>query len=183
MLGRGHGCRVTHAQGVEQEDREPEPQQAPQYLVDLIAPLAARMTAIEEQLAAQVRQEPSVHVEAPVQESSIREKILERAPVVPPTPPVEDEAADQEAWLRLVERYQKLKAPEFHGSTDSIATHKWKEDVSNILDMLNVNTVQKQSLAAFTLKGDAGGWYRLRFTPEQRMTVSWETFIYLFDEQ
>ncbi|XP_020271996.1 uncharacterized protein LOC109847164 [Asparagus officinalis] len=127
------------------------------------------MAAIEEQLKAQVRQEPSVHEEVLVQESSIREEIPEREPVVPPTPPVEDGAADQEAWLRLVERYQKLKAPEFHGSTDSIAAHKWKED--------------KQRLAAFSLKGDAGGWYRLRFTPEQKMTVSWETFIYLFDEQ
>ena len=73
MSGRGRGRRISHAQGVGQEDREPEPQQALQYLVDLIAPLAARMEAIKEQLAAQVRQEPSVHVEAPVQESSIRE--------------------------------------------------------------------------------------------------------------
>ena len=55
--------------------------------------------------------------------------------------------------------------------------------MSNILDMLNVNYVQKQRLAAFSLKGDVGGWYRLRFTPEQRMMVSWETVIYLFDEQ
>ncbi|ONK55500.1 uncharacterized protein A4U43_UnF2300 [Asparagus officinalis] len=141
MSGRGRGCRVSRAQGVEQEDREPKPQQASQYLVDLIAPLAARMAAIEEQLAAQVRQEPSVHEEAPVQESSIREEIPERAPVVPPTPPVDNRIDDQEAWLRLVERYQKLKAPEFHGSTNSIVAHKWKKDVSNILDMLNVNTI------------------------------------------
>ena len=84
-------------------------------------------------------------------------EISERTPVVTPPPPVDDRVAEQEAWLRLVERYQKLKAPEFHGSSDFIATHKWKEDVSNILDMLNVNTMQKQRLASFSLKGNAVG--------------------------
>ena len=151
MSGRGCGCRDTRAQGAEQDDREPELQQALQYLMDLIVPLAARLTAIVEQLADQVWQDTPIRQETPIQE-----EILEGTLVDLPLPSVYDGVAEQEAWLRLVERYQKLKASEFYGSSDSIAAHKQKEDVSNILDMLNVNTVQKQRLAAFNLKGDVG---------------------------
>ena len=81
--------------------------------MDLIAPLATRLAAIEEQLEDQTRHE-----------TLIQEELQERTPVVSPPPPVDDGVAEQEAWLRLVERYQKLKASEFHGSTDSIAAHK-----------------------------------------------------------
>ena len=52
-----------------------------------------------------------------------------------------------------------------------------------LLDLLNVVSVQKQRLAAFSLKGDTGGWYRLQFTPDHRMTLTWEDFVYFFDEQ
>ena len=61
--------------------------------------------------------------------------------------------------------------------------HKWKEDVSNILDILSVDSIQKQRLASYSLKGDAGRWYQLQFTQEQRMTLTWEDFIYFFDGQ
>ena len=83
----------------------------------------------------------------------------------------------------MVERYQKMRAPEFQGSADPLAAHKWKEDVSNILDILNVDSVQKQRLASYSLKVDAGRWYRLQFTPEHRMTLAWEDFVYFFDGQ
>ena len=75
-----------------------------------------------------------------------------------------------------------MRAPEFQGSPDPLAAHKWKEDVSNILDILGVDSVQKQRLASYSLKGDSGRWYRLQFTPDQRMTLTWEDFIYFFDE-
>ena len=55
--------------------------------------------------------------------------------------------------------------------------------MSNILDILNVDSVQKQRLASYSLKGDAGRWYRLQFTPEQRLTLTWEDFINFFDGQ
>ena len=55
--------------------------------------------------------------------------------------------------------------------------------MSNILDILGVDSVQKQRLASYSLKGDAERWYRLQFTPEQRMTLTWEDFIYFFDGQ
>ncbi|XP_020250680.1 uncharacterized protein LOC109828054 [Asparagus officinalis] len=76
-----------------------------------------------------------------------------------------------------------MRAPEFHGLSDSLAAHKWKEDVGNILEILNVTLVQKQTLSSYSLKGDTGRWYRLQFTPEQRMTLTWEDFVYVFDEQ
>ena len=44
-------------------------------------------------------------------------------------------AADQEAWLRLIERYQKLRAPKFQGGADPLVADKWKEDVGTILSL------------------------------------------------
>nr|ABD63166.1 retrotransposon del1-46, related [Asparagus officinalis] len=76
-----------------------------------------------------------------------------------------------------------MRAPEFQGSADPLVAHKWKEDVSNILDILSVDSVQKQRLASYSLKGDARRWYRLQFTPEHRTTLAWEDFVYFFDGQ
>ena len=76
-----------------------------------------------------------------------------------------------------------MRAPEFQGLSDSLAAHKWKEDIGNILEILNMISVQKKRLTSYSLKGDAGRWYQLQFTPEQRMTLTWEDFIYFFDGQ
>ena len=73
-------------------------------------------------------------------------------------------AIDQEAWLRLVERYQKFRAPKFQGGSDPLVADKWKEDVGNILCLMGVDPVQRQRLAAFSLKGDASKWYRSQFS-------------------
>ena len=64
-------------------------------------------------------------------------------------------AIDQEVWLRLIERYQKFRAPDFQGGSDPLVADKWREDVSNILSLMGVDPVQRQWLAAFSLKGDA----------------------------
>ena len=91
--------------------------------------------------------------------------------------------ADQEMWMRLVERYQKMRAPEFQGSTDPLVADKWKENVSSILSLMGVDRVQRQRLAAFSLKGDAGKWYRAQFTEDERLDTTWEEFVWRFDLQ
>ena len=61
------------------------------------------------------------------------------APVVPPE--AATTAAEQEIWLRLVERYQKLRAPEFSGGSDPLVTDKWKEDMGKILSLMGADSV------------------------------------------
>jgi len=115
----------------------------------------------------------------------------ERAPDAQPEPAVlqpEDvipgvSSADREAWLRIVERFMDLGAPEFPGSSDPLIADKWKEDVDVILSMMGVDGVQRQRLAAFRLRGDANMWYKAHFNEKERLTVTWDEFIRRFDQR
>ena len=73
-------------------------------------------------------------------------------------------SADREVWFRIIERYLELGAPKFSGSVDPLVADKWKEDVSKVLSLMGVDRVQKQRLAAFSLKGDASKWYKVYFS-------------------
>jgi len=86
-------------------------------------------------------------------------------------------SADREAWLRIVERYLELGAPEFLGSVDPLVADKWKEDVGKVLSLMGVGRIQRQRLAAFSLKGDASKWYKACFSEEERLTIAWDEFI------
>ena len=126
--------------------------QAPQYLEDLLAPLRARMEAIEQLM-------------------SIRDFVPPpEVPAVPIAPDVVP-ATEQELWMRTIGIYIRCRAPEFQGGCDPLVAYNWKEDVGHILDLLGVDPVQRQRLAAFSLRGDADKWYRLQFSEEERLTV------------
>ena len=147
----------------EPQQAPPEPQQAPQYLVDLMAPPIARMTPIEDLVTTHIAPRtppPPVAQQQGIPAVPVRERPPEVTPAAIPVT-VPDRATEQETWLRMVERYQKMRAPEFQGSPDPLAAHRWKEDVGNILDILGVDSVQKQRLTSYSLKGDVGRWYRL----------------------
>ena len=83
----------------------------------------------------------------------------------------------------MISKFQKLCAPEFTGEQGPLVADKWKEDITNVLDLMGVGPVQMQRLAAFILKGDASKWYRSHFTREERLTATWEEFICRFDMQ
>ena len=76
-----------------------------------------------------------------------------------------------------------MRAPEFQGGSDPQAAVRWREDISSVLSFMGVDSVHKQRLAAYTLKGDAGMWYRSRFTEEERLTTDWDYFVYCFEQQ
>ena len=61
----------------------------------------------------------------------------------PPTVPVvmAPRPDGQEQWMRLIERYQKLRAPEFQGGFEPLVANKWKEDVSTLLELIVVDPV------------------------------------------
>jgi len=46
--------------------------------------------------------------------------------------------------------------PEFHGGSDPLVADKWKEDTDSALSYMGVDSIQRQRLAAYSLKGDAG---------------------------
>ena len=81
----------------------------------------------------------------------------------------------------MIERFQKLRAPEFQGGFDPLAANKWKEDIRSLLDLMRVYPVQSHQLVAFSLKGDARLWYKAQFTQEETLTVTWTEFERRFD--
>ena len=120
-----------------------------------MAPLIARMTAIEELVMTHIAPPPPVAQQQGIPVVPVRERSPEIT-LAAVHLAVPDRATAQEAWLRMVERYQKMRAPEFQGSPDPLTAHKWKEDVGNILDIVSVDSVQKQRLASYSLKGMPG---------------------------
>ena len=85
--------------------------------------------------------------------------------------------------MRLIERFQKMRAPEFQGGFDMQIAVRWREDISSILSFMGVDSVHKQRLEAHRLRGDAGMWYRSRFTEAERLTTGWAEFVYSFEQQ
>jgi len=149
--------------------------QIPQLVAATLTAFATRMEAL---FAGGGVTPPPRTPEAPAQTGA---GAAVMAPVVPPEAAAA--AAEQEIWLRLVERYQKLRAPEFSGGSDPLVADKWKEDVGKILSLMGVDSVQRQRLAAFSLKGDASKWYSSQFSETESVSIGWEEFVWRFDLQ
>ena len=178
MSGRGRGRGRGRGQPPDEEptvDQEIGLGQIPQLVAATLTAFATRMEAL---FAGGGVTPPPRTPEAPAQPGAGAAVI---APVVPPEAAAA--AAEQEIWLCLVERYQKLRAPEFSGGSDPLVADKWKEDVGNILDLMGVDPIQRQRLAAFSLKGDANKWYRAQFSAADRLTIGWDEFLWRFDLQ
>ena len=48
---------------------------------------------------------------------------------------------------------------------------------------MDIDQIQRQRLATFSLKGDASKWYKLQFTVEERLTATYDDFVYYFDQR
>ncbi|KAI3961474.1 hypothetical protein MKX01_001210 [Papaver californicum] len=57
---------------------------------------------------------------------------------------------DQTTWLKLLEKFVRLKPPQFEGSTDPLVVDKWKKDIDKIL----------RQLVVFQLLGEARKWWK-----------------------
>ena len=139
----------------------------PTFLTQLLVPLTERLIALEQAV---------VGGGLPMPPLEVLEVAAVETPAVTPT-------MEQGSWVDMIAKFQKLRAPEFDGEKGPLAADKWKEDITNVLELMDVESVQMQRLAAFTLKGDASKWYRSHFTKEERLTATWEEFLYRFDAQ
>ena len=136
MAGRGRRgghVRVRTAESGPAVDRDVGEGKAPQYLVDLLAPLVTGIEAYEHFMSTRGVAPPP---EAPV------------TPVATDVAP----ATEYECWMRMIQRYLRLRAPEFLGGFDPLVADKWKEDVGNILSLMGDDPVQRHRLIAFSLR-------------------------------
>ncbi|GMN69112.1 hypothetical protein TIFTF001_038164 [Ficus carica] len=59
----------------------------------------------------------------------------------------------------LYERFRRMKAPEFEGTTDSIDADNWLTDIQVILDFMGLTEQEEVLCASFALKKDARHWW------------------------
>ncbi|GMN58255.1 hypothetical protein TIFTF001_027356 [Ficus carica] len=61
----------------------------------------------------------------------------------------------------LFERFRRMKAPEFEGTTDPIEADNWLVDIQVILDFMGITEREKVLCASFVLKKDVRHWWML----------------------
>ncbi|GMN30297.1 hypothetical protein TIFTF001_044446 [Ficus carica] len=73
-----------------------------------------------------------------------------------PLAPVGIQANPPLVWEDLLfERFRRMKAPEFEGTTDPIEADNWLIDIQVILDFMGITEREKVLCASFALKKDA----------------------------
>ena len=73
------------------------------------------------------------------------------------------EEAQQERWMKTLERYKKL-APKAFEKGDATAAFNWLTDVERICTTMGVDDMAKRKLVTTSLQGEAGQWYHLTTT-------------------
>ena len=170
MVGRGKARATRAGPAVTPEASD----QVPQYVIDLYARLQAMEERFADSSGSASHRQPEVQPGIQIEPQPVIHQVVQPVPIV--------QTSEQESWLRLMERFQKLRAPEFHGGSDPLVADKWKEDIDSALSYMGVDSVQRQRLAAFSLKGDASKWYRSHFSAAERLMMTWEDFLRSFDQ-
>ncbi|KAL2327193.1 hypothetical protein Fmac_020620 [Flemingia macrophylla] len=85
-------------------------------------------------------------------------------------------------WLA---RFQRNHLPTFHGGYDPDGASDWMFEVEKIVQVMECPQVQKVSLAAFMLSGDAGIWWQstYQWMVAEGTAMTWENFKRLFLEK
>ena len=68
------------------------------------------------------------HPTPPLPEPSIVPRVIVVAPI-----------GEKKTWMQMIERFQKLRASEFHGGSNSLVADRWKGDMENILDLMGID--------------------------------------------
>ncbi|GMN64648.1 hypothetical protein TIFTF001_033704 [Ficus carica] len=144
------------------------------------------------QLAQQNRGPPDAEVPpAPVNQPTTP-KIPDVDPVIPENPiapeiPVAPVAVPPAPLVRtpeeLYDRFRRMKAPEFEGSTNPIEPDNWLIDLQVALNFLRLNDQEKVLCASFMLRKDARLWWETIQIRRDVTQMTWEDFVEEFKEQ
>ena len=95
--------------------------------------------------------------------------------------------------IQLLERFKKLFPVEFEGITNPEKAENWLNDVTRVLDAMQVVGEERVILATFTFTAAARTWWEAikrqlmspttDVTPEEPTTISWEKFVEVFNDQ
>ncbi|GMN68483.1 hypothetical protein TIFTF001_037548 [Ficus carica] len=152
----------------------------------------ARDRGLRAQLAQQNQVPPDARVPpAPVNQPAAPE-IPDVDPVIPENPiapeiPVAPVAVPPAPLVRTLEelydRFRRMKAPEFEGSTNPIEADNWLIDLQVALNFLRLNDQEKVLCASFMLRKDARLWWETVQIRREVTQMTWEDFVEEFKEQ
>ncbi|GMN21683.1 hypothetical protein TIFTF001_040088 [Ficus carica] len=77
----------------------------------------------------------------------------------------------------LFERFRRMKAPEFEGTTDPIEADNWLIDIQVILDFMGITEREKVLCASFALNKDARHWWMTVQMRRDVAAMSWQDFV------
>ncbi|GMN18638.1 hypothetical protein TIFTF001_046168 [Ficus carica] len=108
-------------------------------------------------------------------------------PVAPQVPEVHQEIPLEPAGLQrnppliredlLYERFRRMKAPEFEGTTDPLVADNWLIDIQVILDFMGLTEHEKVFCASFALKKDARHWWKTVQMRRNVANMDWQDFV------
>ncbi|GMN66860.1 hypothetical protein TIFTF001_035922 [Ficus carica] len=180
----------------------PKRRRAPIQDVDLAAQLnelrqmmlaqQQEIGGLRAQLAQQNQGPPGAEVPpAPVNQPAAPE-IPDVDPVIPENPiapevPVVPVAVPLAPLVRtpeeLYDRFRRMKAPEFEGSTNPIEADNWLIDLQVALNFLRLNDQEKVLCASFMLRKDARLWWETVQLQRDVTQMTWEDFVEEFKEK
>ncbi|KAI3891534.1 hypothetical protein MKW92_000244 [Papaver armeniacum] len=105
---------------------------------------------------------------------------------VPPPPPGGNANGnpqgdgEQAAWLNLLDKFVRLKPPQFEGSYDPLVVDKWKEDIDKIFVAMRCTPIQRQ-LVVFQLSGESRKWWMNSAMGLDQNTLTYAQFCDRFD--
>ena len=170
--GRGRG-RANAAAPI------PEPVGQPQAQPDL----ANLVVALQQRLEAQevVMQE----LRAELQQRKVGQNQHTAPQDVPPPHlaphPVVNPVAAAHPREDLYEKFRRMRAPEFEGSSDPLVADEWLSSLQVILDFMNLTDQEKVRCASFVLKKDARYWWETVALRRNVDGMSWNDFVVEFN--
>ena len=170
----------------------PKRRTAPTQEVDLAAQLnelrqmmlaqQQEIGGLRAQLAQQNQGPPDAEVPpAPVNQPAAPENpIAPEVPVAPiAVPPVPLVRTPEEVY----DKFRRMKAPEFEGSTNPIEADNWLVDLQVILNFLRLDDRERVLCASFMLKKDARLWWETVQIRRDVSQMTWEDFVDEFKEK
>ncbi|GMN35242.1 hypothetical protein TIFTF001_048433 [Ficus carica] len=105
------------------------------------------------------------------------------APEVPVVPVAVPPAPLVRTPEELYDRFRRMKAPEFEGSTNSIEVDNWLIDLQVALNFLRLNDQEKVLCVSFMLRKDARLWWETVQLQRDVTEMTWEDFVEEFKEK
>ena len=155
-LGRGRGrvnVPIPPPAPVVQPPIQPQPQTQPD-LMNLLQALSQRLEAQEVTIQG---------LRAEIQQQRADQNVDVLPQVIPHAQPVRIPAANHIVAAPpqpdLYERFRRMRAADFEGSSDPLVADEWLSGLQVILDFMNLTDQEKVKCASFVLKKDARYWW------------------------